>query len=411
MPYLFALTLVLAPTYAIRFGFFGLPTNMLMVWIFLVWVVFAVWIVCRHRVSNFFNWLYSEVPTSYFLLPTFFLIAGVASLFVGGFSEEKLGQFVVLFLQPIGTFFIGRYVFIHDSRLQTGNWLVRAALFFVGLSGLYAILQYFTLIGVPVAWWGNAQEPKRAVAFFLHPNFYALFVTQLLAFLVPIIALRLQGRGESIKQKPSVISLYPLPSTLYPLVAWSLGAIGLLLSLSRGGWLGLIAAIGVYVLIVGNRAHLKRAAVLFAIALIVVLAIPNFRYRVLLPFRGEKSSVARFSLWNTGWKMVKDDPISGKGLLGFSNNWYAYNTDPGLEHYPAPHNIVLNFWVDTGIFGLISFFGLVVLAVVRGIKERSNAYKLGLLLAGVALVVHGLVDIPYFKNDLALVFWLLYSFI
>ena len=172
MPYLFALTLVLAPTYAIRFGFFGLPTNMLMVWIFLVWVVFAVWIVCRHRVSNFFNWLYSEVPTSYFLLPTFFLIAGVASLFVGGFSEEKLGQFVVLFLQPIGTFFIGRYVFIHDSRLQTGNWLVRAALFFVGLSGLYAILQYFTLIGVPVAWWGNAQEPKRAVAFFLHPNFY-----------------------------------------------------------------------------------------------------------------------------------------------------------------------------------------------------------------------------------------------
>jgi O-antigen ligase len=109
--------------------------------------------------------------------------------------------------------------------------------------------------------------------------------------------------------------------------------------------------------------------------------------------------------------MVKDSPITGKGLLGFSNNWYAYNTDPGLEHYPAPHNIALNFWIDTGLLGLISFFGLLVLAVIRGIKERSNAYKLGLLLACVALVMHGLVDIPYFKNDLALLFWMLYSFI
>jgi len=32
---------------------------------------------------------------------------------------------------------------------------------------------------------------------------------------------------------------------------------------------------------------------------------------------------------------------------------------------------------------------------------------LGLLLAMLAILVHGLVDVPYFKNDLSLEFWVL----
>ena len=31
--------------------------------------------------------------------------------------------------------------------------------------------------------------------------------------------------------------------------------------------------------------------------------------------------------------------------------------------------------------------------------------QLGIVLAMVAIIVHGLVDVPYFKNDLALEFW------
>ncbi len=430
MQYLLALTLLLAPTYAVRFNLLGLPTNLLMTWLFLLWLVFVVWIVSTGRFFEFFAWLRSELSTWHLALGTLFLLAGTASLFVGGFSQEKLGQFIVLFLQPIGTFVIARYCFASNQKvvssnqrqegialakdkglgIKDGSSLVNAALLFVSVAGLYAIIQYFTLIGVPQAWWGNAQEPKRAVAFFLHPNFYALFVTPLLAFLIPVVSE--QWSVNRIDARPNFQSkLSTVHYTLFTTAAWLLGAIGLLLSLSRGGWLGLAAAIGVFVLVSGNRRYLKGTAVLFACSLIVVLAVPNFRYRVLLPFQGEKSSVARFSLWRTGWHMVEDNPILGKGLLGFSNNWTQYNTDPGLEHYPAPHNIFLNFWVDTGLLGLVSFFGLIVLAFKRGWQNRKSSLALGLALACVALVIHGLVDIPYFKNDLALLFWLLYSFI
>ena len=37
----------------------------------------------------------------------------------------------------------------------------------------------------------------------------------------------------------------------------------------------------------------------------------------------------------------------------------------------------------------------------------DGALQLGVLLALVAVVVHGLVDVPYFKNDLCLLFWTL----
>ncbi len=407
MQYLLALTLLLAPTYVVRFSLFGRPTNLLMVWIFLLWVIFILWIVFGKRLPSLFHWLRTELKLPQAILALAFLLAGVISLFVGGISEEKLGQFIVLFIQPIGTFFITWYVWSSSNQgLMLRGLLIRAVLIFIAVSGLYAIIQYFTLLGVPVAWWGNAQEPKRAVAFFLHPNFYALFITPLLAFVLPVVndqwlAIRKELRSELLTTHYSLLTT----------VAWLLGAIGLLLSLSRGGWLGLAVAVGLYILVAGNRKIIKSALVAGALVILIVVAVPNFRYRVLLPFRGEKSIVARFSLWNTGWKMVKDNPVLGKGLLGFSNNWDKYNTDPGLQHYPGPHNIFLNFWVDTGLLGLISFFGLIALALKRSWQKRKTSLALGLTLACVALVVHGLVDIPYFKNDLALVFWLLYAFV
>ncbi|MBL8031596.1 MAG: O-antigen ligase family protein [Candidatus Doudnabacteria bacterium] len=418
MPYLLGLTLLLSPTYAIRFNILGLPANALMVWLFLLWAIFVVWIFYTNQINSFGNWLRSELSTKHFVLSTTFLLAGITSLFVGGFSQQKLGQFIVLFLQPMGTFIVARYVYKrHPSRLGSPSEaeatsdkhkdLLRVACYLLlALSGLYAIIQYFTLLGVPEAWWGNANEPKRALAFFLHPNFYALFITPLLAFLLPQVV---QTRDQRQEMSSSPFSnLYSLTSLR---LAWLLGATGLLLSLSRGGWLGLVAAVGAYVLLAGNRKIVRSAAAVGALVVLIVIVVPNFRYRVLLPFQGEKSSVARFSLWKTGWHMVEDSPILGKGLLGFSNNWGKYNTDPGLEHYPAPHNIFLNFWVDTGLLGLISFFGLILLALKRGWQNRRNQLALGLTLACVALVVHGLVDIPYSKNDLALLFWVLYSYI
>ncbi len=98
--------------------------------------------------------------------------------------------------------------------------------------------------------------------------------------------------------------------------------------------------------------------------------------------------------------------LFGKGVNGFSDNWDKYNTDPNLNHYNFPHNIFLNIWIDLGLFGLLGMLVIIAAAIWEGIKNRGNALALGLLIFMIAVVVHGLIDIPYLKNDLALMFWL-----
>jgi O-antigen ligase len=76
-----------------------------------------------------------------------------------------------------------------------------------------------------------------------------------------------------------------------------------------------------------------------------------------------------------------------------------------------PHNIVLNMWTETGFLGLAAFLWLLAQAFRvswRGWTAGPVAWRgiqLGIVLAMLAIVVHGLVDVPYFKNDLALEFW------
>jgi len=386
MSLLLVVSLFLLPTYVIRFGLFGLPVNLLLLWLGCVWVVFVLWLIRNYTFKQFMLDTRS-IPASLLVAIVIFFCAGTMSVFVSGITQAKIGQWLVLFLQPVSLFFIARVVGRRDPDSKK-IW-VRAVYWFIGLSGLFALLQYFTLIGLPHSYWGNAQEPKRAISFFEHPNGFALFITPLLAFLLPDLLVKLRD----------------FKRFLVSMVLYGLGFIGLGLSLSRGGWVGLLVAAGVYVLAIGSRKLIAGLVVVVVVCCLFVLAVPNLRYRILLPFQGEKSTVARFSLWQTGWKEIRDNPVLGKGLTGFSSNWYRYNTDPNLDHYNFPHNVVLNFWVDTGLFGMLSFLWICGWVMFKNLRSKQ-VYQQGIALFVIALLIHGLIDIPYLKNDLALLFWL-----
>jgi O-antigen ligase len=290
----------------------------------------------------------------------------------------------------LALFLIVYYFTQQQPRLR--DFLRLAAYAVVAAAGILALIQYFTLATLPPQWWGNSVEPKRAIAFFVHANGFGLYVTPLLAWLIPDAMKRLSERRR-----------------WYLVAAWVLGVTGILLSLSRGAWLGLVAAAVIYVLISANRKYLITAVIAAAAVLIVVATVPNLRYRLLLPFYGEKSSVARISLWYTGSRMIKDSPLLGKGTNGFSDNWDRYNRDINLDHYNFPHNVFISFWVDAGVLGLLSFIFLGLVGLVRGFRYRQNLYRFGLALFLIALFVHGQIDTPYLKNDLASLFWMIWA--
>ncbi len=400
MAYLLALTLLLVPAYALKFSIGPLPTNFLMLWVFFVWLVFAVKIIAKKQ-SPQISAAFRTFDRKIFILTGLFLLAGAISLFWKGFALQKLGQFVVLFLQPISIFFIS--LFVWRQNPESKRLLITTGYLLLALMGIYSVIQYFTLWGLPPVYWGNSLEPKRALGFFSHPNFYSLFSAPLLALLMADLGLKIKDFSKNWQY----------------VIAWTAGSVGLGLSLSRAGWLGLGAAGLVYLFFAADKKIRKFASIIVVIIVTVIAAVPNLRWRLITPFKGERSATSRTILWESGIKAIKTSPILGLGLNGYSNNYQKFQSDTTLDAHNFPHNIFLNFWLETGIIGLISLMGLMGLLIYRGLisapllsKEgvgEVNVMTLGVALFLIALLSQGLLDNPYFKNDLALVFWLVLS--
>jgi O-antigen ligase len=147
-----------------------------------------------------------------------------------------------------------------------------------------------------------------------------------------------------------------------------------------------------------------------------VAAIPDVSHRALLLLQqgaAGNTSGNRLKLWTLTLHLLSRRPLLGMGLAGFEPTvvplWPANDADWILY----PHNLALDLWAETGLLGLLSFAAVFAVTVVvswlgwrrGGVEWR--ALHLGVLVALLAILVHGAVDNPYFKNDLSLEFWAL----
>src|SRR5207302_2754231 len=191
-----------------------------------------------------------------------------------------------------------------------------------------------------------------------------------------------------------------------------------LLTFSRGGYLGRLA-IGV-----GLAAGHRRRIALVAATLVAALAvsrIPPIASRLGHEVNladPNNSLVERARLWGATLRMLRDHPLFGGGLSGFKQAIAPYGLrQSAAEDVMYPHNIVLNAWTETGIAGLVAFGWLLLQAVrvsLAGWRDAEPDWRplhLGVLLAIGGIIAHGLVDVPYWKNDLSVEFWALLALI
>ena len=138
---------------------------------------------------------------------------------------------------------------------------------------------------------------------------------------------------------------------------------------------------------------------------------------VLLPIVQERLSTVgisflqRLVIYDQAWTVIRQHPVTGPGLAS-----YVYVTAPlrSAHQWPEiyPHDIWLTFWSETGLLGLISFAWIYFSLLGRAWRAVSDATGMArpVLFAAVGTLivylVHGLVDTPYWKNDLAVEFWL-----
>jgi O-antigen ligase len=342
-------------------------------------VVFAVETIRQHERL--------EWRTPFTIPAVLFLIAGAISVIVPPDHRAALGLYRAYIVEPIVFFFIV------SAAARTPR---RALLILAGLAvgGLFVAIWNGAVVLDFLRQHAGDPGLIRPVVIYTTPNAVPLF-------LVPMIAV-----AASIALYASDLRLR-LASVVFTVIA--VGAC--VLSFSLGGLLAL-AAVGL-ALALTHRFRLWLLAAIIAGAL-VVSRVPAIAHRIALENPGYAwgSLTSRRRLWGITLRMLRDHPIFGSGISGFAHAIEPYRNGFN-EKLIDPHFIVLNFWTETGLLGLIAFAWLMIRAFMvswRGWLRASAGWRplhLGVALALVAVVVHGLVDVPYWKNDLSLEFWAL----
>lgn len=372
-------TCALAPAYVIRWHVGPLPSTVLEAAILLTIAAFGIE---AYRGKHSLEW------RSPFTIPAaVFLVAGAISVLVSPEQLKGLGLYRAYLVEPIAFFFVLGHVArgACRGRLILGGLALGGSV--AGIANAVVILnaiRHHTL--------DLALPPP--VVIYNTPNAVALYLVPLIGIAASLF---LYDRARWVRPVSALFLAIALGATF--------------LSLSRGGYLALAVMALILAIVNRYRWFLLPAVVLVGAAMSRVPAIASRLAHEVNLSDPNNTFVSRVDLWQATLRMLRDHPILGTGVFGFARSIQPYRGGVYEENLIYPHNIVLNMWTETGLLGLGSFLWLLVQAFrVSWTGWTSGpaawrAIQLGIVLAMVAIIVHGLVDVPYFKNDLALEFW------
>jgi O-antigen ligase len=147
-------------------------------------------------------------------------------------------------------------------------------------------------------------------------------------------------------------------------------------------------------------------------AVITILLVPRVRDAVTFQ---DTSGQVRVALWTGTLNLIEHHPIAGSALGQFPYAYEHYRLPSHVELLQYPHNLFLDFWVELGVLGFIWIIGVLLYAIVILIRMRDHAHIQSTTTAAAfylcALIVYGIVDVTYFKNDLSLLFWVMLTLV
>ena len=202
---------------------------------------------------------------------------------------------------------------------------------------------------------------------------------------------------------------------------WSLMGCGvvsvcLVLTWSRGAWLGALVCVLLFVLLMGHKA-LSYLALATVPTVAVLHYLPEQLWRRLGSIGSLQDSSIRYRvhLWEGVGKMLGDYWYCGVGVgeAAFCEVYSRYAL-PGIAGAMHAHNLYLQLLCELGVVGLVMFLAIVVmflcyaLSYVTGRGERNGRMVvLGGMCGVLAVLLMGLTDHVFYNYRIFLLFWLL----
>jgi putative inorganic carbon (HCO3(-)) transporter len=250
-------------------------------------------------------------------------------------------------------------------------------------------------------------------------------------------------RVYSFLGNPNLLAAYLLPATIFSAAAffawrnwlpkllaltlWVVNSACLVLTFSRGGWIGYVVASFVFLMLLVHWLTVRFprfwriwtlpivlgvSALLVAVA---VITVEPLRERVSSIFVGREDNV-----WMAVIEMIKDRPLLGIGPGNDAfNRVYPRYQQPGYTALSA-YSVVLEIAVETGLVGVACFLWLLLVTLNQAWQRIQQLRKLGsregfwLMAAAanmVGMLAHGLVDTVWYRPQVSTLWWLMIALV
>lgn len=405
------LPLILHPLYLVRTTVGPLPTTGLEV-ILVLSVVTAV-VVWRGELVRTSR----ALPRSAAILMLLFIVAATLSASIAPHPLTAWGQWKAFVIEPVAyAFVLLPLLRSPDGQKAVVRALLAGGIFATGLSLAVGILAFtpFPLHPPPYT-----LDFFRLRGIYDVPNSLALLLAPLTAFAVTLVVsgartpLRRFAFGSLLVSVPVLI----LTQSAAGIAAAVLGSV-------FGMWQS--RKVRQHTMALGQQ-RMALVGVLLG-TIVVGLAVQWTTGKLSHALSTTSPFHARLQIWQVSVALVRDHPVLGTGLGTFEpayqeklrqllagpwdmghGAWWprgdqglSPDTQAPLEWLVRdPHNILLSFWLNTGFVGVLSM-GILVYGALRGFRGGSFPAAQAALAAA---LLFGLFDVPYWKNDLALLWW------
>ncbi|AFY42888.1 IctB family putative bicarbonate transporter [Nostoc sp. PCC 7107] len=303
-------------------------------------------------------------------------------------------------------------------RLRT--WIITLYLHISLIVSVYGLRQWF-FGAAQLATWVDPESPlsktTRVYSYLGNPNLLA-------GYLMPAVVL-------------SLVAIFAWQGWIKKALALTMLVVNsacLILTFSRGGWIGLVVAIlaAIALLVYWRSLELppfwrtwSLPIILggtLVLLLLAVIFVEPVRLRVFSIFadRQDSSNNYRRNVWDAVFEMIRDRPIIG---IGPGHN--AFNKIYPLYQRPrysalSAYSILLEVAVETGFIGLACFLWLILvtfntaLLQLRRLRESRNIqgfWLIGACATLLGMLAHGTVDTIWFRPEVNTLWWLMVAII
>jgi putative inorganic carbon (hco3(-)) transporter len=202
--------------------------------------------------------------------------------------------------------------------------------------------------------------------------------------------------------------------------AYILMAFCLLLTFTRQAWLGVFTGL-VFLIWFRKKSLLWFMPAIFGI--IFLISPDHIKQRIdSLTNLKDRNLQIRLILWQGGWRIFKDYPLTGCGFKCVDAVYQDYPDPVGPEKFyrggiikklRGLHNNFVQLAVDTGLFGLVSWISIWVVYFMtlcrRLVSEPENfayrKYAMGSAAAVVGFLVAGLFETNFYDSEVSMLLY------